>query len=298
MILILLLWLHTAAAATNAELVRKWFETQPIRWLGTVLTCRTIVLLFTDQHWADLTAELMVELEQFGNYQRCVVLWYWKSSNQTMFEDQTAVTIPIYVDERSATVSSAATGGGSDWGSAQYFDKIAQRVPIAYEILKVLASPLSGLAVVDSDIALFRNVLRRMELENVPLVIQQETQCPHRHGSICVNGGFWRVQGGEHGEKILHDVVDVMQKLNIPDQDAFDVVLNRRAHIDKVAYLDRLQYANCDTYLNDAHWRQNASHIVHVNCNWLAGGIATKRTMLRKLRGRAPLTIESLLNEK
>lgn len=302
MILILLVCLFNSAralipappeGATNAQLVDHWFRIQAMLWVNLMLSCRTVVLLFTDGDWADLTTELMVDLARFGDYQRCVAIWYWKSANQTM-HDEPGVQIPIYVDSRSATVG-ASSIGSSDWGGKLYFDKIAQRIPISHAILRDLTLARVGLALIDSDIVLFRNVLRRMEKQNKPLIIQQETSCTYIYNNLCVNGGFWRAQG-EEGLEILKEVAKVMQQLQLPDQDAFDIVLNRFEYRDKVVYLSRHQYVNGYTYQHDPQWRLNASHIVHVN--WVAGGVAEKRKLLRKLRGRTPLTLEALLAEK
>ena len=288
MVLILLVFSSIVAAAaehTNERLVEEWFARQRARWWEITLRCDTIILLFTDSHWADMTAELMIDLARFGAYDDCIAMWYWLSPNQIV-SDYSHLKMPLFIDTRSAIeFANESSATATSWGSRRYFNKIAQRVPIAKEVLYRIPLLEVGLAIVDSDIALFRNVFKRMEREAATLVIQQESICSSGR-TKCVNGGFWRVAGDEEGAHLLNDVSRTMQDLHIPDQDAFDIVLSRPRKHRKVVYLDRLKYANGYVYKNDPAWLRNAAHIVHANwCN----GLAEKRALLINVRGRRPL---------
>lgn len=282
--ILLVLVLVRALENSFCDVVNFWFHWQVNRWERLVQECNTVVLLFTDKDWIPFTLDLYADMIRPGGMsQKCVAFWYWSSRNNSVgvLPYYMPEVNPFYVDHQDREFSLH-----HEWGTKVYFQKINQRVPIARCILKNLLELFEGmnrsvgLALFDSDIVLHRNVLPRLERENATLVIQREMPCIGKK-SKCVNGGFWRVAGNAEGYQILFLVQFFMEELNIPDQDAFDIVLSTQRANRTVVYLDPLKYANGWTYKNNASWTRGQSHIVHVN--W-ARDLREKGEMLVKLR--------------
>jgi len=279
-------------------LVAFWFIDQPAQW-SSVERCQTAILLFTDRDWWPLTQDLLRELQRFG-YASCVAIWYWKQRNETgvLPEPLANTECPFMIDWRASR---------SDvWGTPAYFAKIGDRIPIALAVLKHLNRRVGGLAMFDSDIAIQRNVVKRMERVQSTLTIQTEVVCSNGRAT-CANGGFWRVRNDDAARRLLSDVNDAMLKLRVSDQEAFDIVLASTARRHRqlargepatvnVTYLDPLLYATGYVVQHNTSWDFTRSYMLHAN--WCVS-LACKREYLRDARrGRFDLIRQRFSNKK
>ncbi len=283
--MIFVLCLLAAAVALERketrQLVRAWFDAQRGQWEELRHSCKTVILLFTDHDWLTLTAPLIREFRKYDQV-KCVALVYWHYSNHSLSNvarlarDEGLLDQPIYVDSVQHLTS--------EWGSNVFFEKISTRIGMARHILEYLNDPYvvwTGLAMVDSDIVIRRNVIGRMERVGKTFVMQSETQCTSGT-TLCPNGGFWRASGDKRSRRILQDVELMMHSLRIPDQDAFEIVLSWYADFgDTVHYLDPLLYTNGFTMRRNRDWRLDKSHMVHAN--WCTT-LASKQRVLESLR--------------
>ena len=311
MLLCCLLLGAAVATVTEWDLMAVWVVDQRAHWERLTSECSTVVLLFTDAQWWPLTRALLGDMRRFGSQHRCAAIWFWDDEQRAQYHASTVasytameamfnphpraadfvdyVNVPLLLDRRCKYANESHEPSFEPaWGSPRYFDKIGDRVRIArrmHDLVNLVLHRHMGVAVFDSDIVLQRNVLARLEREDAFFVAQSETACSGGRAQ-CINGGFWRLAAGATHGHFLSVVELLMQHLNVPDQDAFDIALARHADHGRVVYLDKLLYANGHTYRHDARWRRNAAHIVHVN--WGSGGLAEKKRLLAQLRGHAP----------
>jgi hypothetical protein len=264
--------LSMVAASERAEsVVERWFLRQPSEWARALDSCQQLVVLFADERWLAAARTLTAELER---YDYCVAHYVWAVANRSAVCER-----PLcYVDDD--------TGVDSEhWGTPLYFVRIDQRVPLLAALMRRLpVDSRRGLALVDADVVVQRNVLARFVRSNATLAIQQEWPCATAPLQLCANGGFYWLRRVPAALALLARVERLMHRLRLPDQDALDVALARgrfgRAPL-VVDYLDRLLYANGYTMQHDARFDAAGAHIVHVN--WLPSR-EHKLAALRRLR--------------
>ena len=256
----LLFLIFTIASAT----VDRWFQLQPTEWARAGASCEHIAVMFSDATWLDLTMQTAAELRP-----ACVALWLWLDNNSS--------AVP-WCDNNLCFVDRSASHT-NDWGTGRYFSKISMRVPIMRALIERL--PLDdkrGIALVDSDIVFFRrNALARFEQAHTTLAIQQERPC---HSLWCVNGGLWWVRRTEHGRRLLRSVEFIMNRLAVPDQDAFEVALAFRNVT--VHHLDAQRFPNGWTFQNNNLIRN--AHLVLLNWMPFSAKVAVAAQLRRRSR--------------
>lgn len=205
--------------------------------------CSTLLVLFTDRRWLALTERVVHE-------------WH----------------LVTHAPAACTVVHHANANATAAWGTAAYFTMIRPRLSTVHSLLVSLPySHERGIMLLDADVVVQRNVeawiarhyARRWP--NAHLFVQQEWPCqtyPHR---LCVNGGVWWVRRTAIGQRLLWDAQQLMVHLRVPEQDALQIVANRRP--DSVYFLPRTAYANGFTALYDSQFSVHAAHLVHAN--WL-----------------------------
>lgn len=239
-------------------LVNQWFVVQHNRWKSIEEHCCDIALLFTDETWLPLTLTVAAELKQSRG--TCVAIWFWTSATNT-----TAVAacenpaVPCFIDERH--------GAAAVWGTARYFNKIADRLSIVLAVKSWLnVRTECGVMLIDSDVALLRHNIFARETRSgaATFVTQQEWPCATAPYRLCVNGGVWWLRRTKAGSDFLSRAVSLMTRLAIPDQDALDLALTAEAP-GFVSYLERHRAANGYVAMRDATWSLERAHLVHAN---------------------------------
>lgn len=170
-------------------------------WSGVPLV-GTCSVLFSDARWLPLTLLLIDEWVRVGT--GCVFLFNWGPR-------------PSICDQVFCGWSKGKES--FDWGGDEYFDRIGQRVRVVKDLLN---QTMVDLFVIDSDVVLKSDITSGL---NDGFVFQQEIPCQTTPVRPCVNGGVWWVKHSAESRERLDEVVRVMDKLDLPDQDAFQIVL-------------------------------------------------------------------------
>jgi hypothetical protein len=208
--------------------------------MSAISLCVAVVFLFSDDAWLGATRKLTRQLLHFG---ACVELTHWVQcrANATTATDTAWCTSErcrrTPVCDWDSVGATDGGGGASAWGARRYFSKINQRLAIINATMRSAASrydtvPLFG--ALDSDIALYRDPFRRAArdlssgLAGAPaIVFQQEWLCHTAPAQPCVNGGAWLARNGPSALQLLDDALGLMQRLSLPDQEAWQIVVER-----------------------------------------------------------------------
>lgn len=273
--LMLILCVHWTVASERADtIVVRWFRRQPLQWLNALERCDQLALLFADERWIGAAQQLAAEVERYGH---CVAYYLWLAPRS----NSSALCAPAtlcYVDDNHGT--------SQRWGTQLYFERIDQRVPLMGALLRhLVVDEHKGVALIDADVVLQRNVLARFARSNATLVIQQEWPCPTAPAQLCANGGLYWLRRTHRARSLIGRVEQLMARLRLPDQDAFDVAL-ARGHFGAVHYLDRQRYANGYTLQHNASFDARLAHAIHVN--WLPT-TDQKLAWLARLRAPTPI---------
>lgn len=258
----------------DRKFVSRWFIEQASQWEHVVQRCPTIAVLFSDDEWWPFTRELINDINRFPYKSRnCFAVWYWSKDTSKMPD----IATPFYIDTRDDLWRAR------EWGSKEYFDKIAHRLPIMLAIMEKLGTPHyseRGLLLLDSDIALQRNLLARLPPKNdsILFVAQQEVPCS---GKTCVNGGIWWLRLCAKSRQLLIDTLSTELVLGVTDQDALSTIVAKPYYRTQVMLLNTLKYANGFTYHKNDAWSARHSRLVHAN--W-SGNLTQKMETLQEIR--------------
>lgn len=246
-------------------------STQKLATAHTLDSCESVLVLFADQRWLPLAKELRDEWERVGvsgSNDGCWLLHEWSTKENLRNESS----------------------------AAHYFGAIGERMPVVLNLLRELPRNNGrGVLMLDADIALRRNVgaWAARASANATLVVQQEWPCqtwPHQR---CVNGGAWWIRRTDAGVELLASTVRLMQLLNLPDQDALQIVAARQPH--SVHYWSRRTHPN--GWCAQRSHSLAGAHLVHAN--WL-GSFECKRRALASLRENSstPIRLEAACRPK
>lgn len=225
----------------------------------------TLTILHTDRDYLDMTAELANEAVRFQGD-----VWIISFGTVWPCKDMLIETLPGVKCFTQAEL-------GIDSGFERVIDRRIATVVHALE-----HTNYKGVMVLDSDVALFRNVAARAERLG-DLVFQQEAPCADEK---CVNGGVWWARGGAPDiVKFLNRVQDRMRALNLHDQDAFQLLLSdgkADALPFQVNYFDWPTHPNGFLLATDKTLVRRKLHLAHAN--WCVGGRGCKRERLEQVR--------------
>lgn len=198
------------------------------------MACTTAIFLFSDSAWLGATRQLAERLLAFG---ACVELTVWAAEWRVANG-----TLSWCKAERGCRFTRRSETSGwnaaSRWGSDSYFATINQRLLIVNATLADLDRRLSHVrmfGILDSDIVLYRNPLRRAERlfdakQAVAFIFQQEWPCATHPHYACVNGGAWLARNEPRTRRLLGDAISLMRRLSLPDQDAWQLIAQRHVH--------------------------------------------------------------------
>lgn len=145
--------------------------------------------------------------------------------------------------------------------SRAYFDMISPRLAHVIDLLRQPPPNVTGVFVLDSDVALRRNVADRLAAYGADLVFQRELPCAERR---CVNGGVWWARVGSEGAlATLEFAAHLMKTHNLPDQDALQVAIG--AELATIAFLPIRKYPNGLVHMVNTQLLARNVHLVHAN---------------------------------
>ena len=132
------------------------------------------------------------------------------------------------------------------------------RTHLAYPRVNV-----TGYLMLDSDVALLRNVADRLDRSSADIVFQREVPCASRR---CVNAGVWWVRVGRQPVlAFLNRILFLMTTLQLPDQEAFDLAVATKSRTLRLEFLSPLRYPNGFTLEANDGLRMSMLHLVHAN---------------------------------
>jgi len=254
--------------------------------------CGQLAMFFSDARWLRATESVVREWlalarsETTRRAPHCALVHLWDARNTS--EISLCAESNVWCEQLRAD----AVGRSQAWGSPLYFARIAQRLPRALALLDAL--PLDaerGVQMLDSDVVLWRDIGTRAAraTDNATLVVQQEWPCQSAPAAACVNGGVWWVRRTLAGRALLREAARLMRVLNVPDQDALQIVAARAA-ARSVHFWPRATHANGWLALrpNESGFGVRRAHLAHAN--WLRT-FGCKQSALRAWRSGKHATV-------
>lgn len=242
----------------------------------------TDTLLFTDAGFSPLTCSASLQARRFMNRRsgRVVVVIVTNDDDWCGYNIANMRKHDIY-----GFCAPGISENGSDWTmpswQAEFFYR---RLSLTYRYIVSAHTHGSadGVLLLDSDVALFRNIGVRMARAGTDFVFQRELPChnePHRR---CVNAGVWWISTrSEAVLYVLDHALRLMRELRISDQDALQHALARAHRHVTVTYLAPTSYPNGFVYNYDRRLRARDVHLVHTN--WAGRGLLAKLDRLKDL---------------
>jgi hypothetical protein len=235
------------------------------------LTQHTTTLIFTTREWLVFASLARDQSRRFGvrNSVRIYML-----DDRRVCDDLTVGGSAMYFlagknperksECRGWTVEEAEELSFLPRENLTYQSILLGRMTIIANLLDSGASVfVAGYLILDSDVALYRNIAARMTRLNADMVFQREIPC--HESEYCVNGGVWWVSAhSEAARNVVHLALRYMRELNIPDQDALQHAIARTPDVD-VMYLDPFRYPNGFMYNYESDLRRSRVHMIHFN---------------------------------
>ena len=244
----------------------------PLAALVALAHAYTVTYLFSDARYAPLT--LAVARASFRLARR----------DPHDFEARTRLTIWVLDASGCAQFAPFFCVSLGRPSTGDYFALIERRLPVLLAMLEHPPADVTGVLMLDSDVALRRNVADRMERYGADLVFQRELPCARRR---CVNAGVWWVRtGSEPARRVVAAAVSLMRLLAVPDQDALEIALASAAADLRVAYLPIERYPNGFVHAVNDRLEARRIHLVHANWDALAGAKVPRLDALARDVGR------------
>ncbi len=232
----------------------------------SAIAAHTITILFTDAGYVDMTLALVARLSalhrQPVNVSLALQIWATRDIDCRLFRPFLCFHLPT---ER-----------------IEFAQFLQFRVSVMLAALENPNEGATGYLLLDSDVALFRNVAQRFDRLDADVAFQTELPCATRR---CVNGGIWWARThSESARAFVHESLQTMKRLNLPDQDAFDVVLARMGTELRVSMLS--PYTHPNGFVYEANDQLEAARVHLVHANWCASHASKRRRLQEATRGR------------
>jgi hypothetical protein len=208
---------------------------------------RSFVMLFTDQRFVRMTQDVARAVRRYGANVPYIVAF----GRPDLCEFFTSLGLCREVGDGSAAAEA-------------YFTLIGRRLAyVAQELEADIRPAFAGILVLDSDVALYRNIAGRAERSGADFVFQRELPCFERD---CLNGGVWWARANSSPVRaVLRRALELMRELALADQDALQLAIGEADGLLNVAY-----------WLADTH----PNGFVHAAATLIGHGLRTSRVHL------------------
>ena len=209
----------------------------------------TVTLLFTDTRYAEMTRVVADDSYRLAR----------RSPHNLLDRSR----LSIYVTrEMNCSYFAPYDCVRSDRAYESFQSFLLMRLQTLRALLEYPSANVTGYLMLDSDVALRRNIADRLDRSTHDVMFQREVPCAI---GACVNGGVWWARvGSESTLRFVRTAIYMMKKLNLPDQDAFDVAI-RDVPALRVAYLPVDRYPNGFVYEANTRLLTSRVHLVHAN---------------------------------